>query len=245
MSRKRVNILGTWFDHVTRTEAVDRIVGYLKTCSKASVFTPNPEIVIEAYRDQEFQKVLNKSEMTIPDGIGVIIGAKLIGHPLIERVAGYDTLLDVFAKIENEPYKVFFLGSGPGVADEAKDKILDRYPNLNIVGTHDGYFRDDDTVIEYINSYEPDMLLVGLGAPKQEKWIAKYRDRLTATVLYGCGGSLDGFSGRVPRAPEIYIKLNLEWFHRLISQPTRAKRMLRLPLFLVKMMIEGRRYPQE
>ena len=183
--------------------------------------------------------------MTIPDGIGIIIGSKIIGRPLPERVAGFDTLLDLFAVIENTDLRVFFLGSGPGVAEEAKDKILDRFPNLNIVGTHDGYFKDDEVVIDYINGFEPDLLLVGLGAPKQEKWIDRNRHKVTASVLYGCGGSLDGFSGRVPRAPEIFIRLNLEWFHRLISQPSRWRRMLRLPLFLIKMLAEGRSYPQE
>lgn len=245
MSMKKINILGTRFDYLTRAEAVDRIVAYLQSGNKASVFTPNPEIVIEAYRDAEFQEVLNKSEMTIPDGIGVVIGSRIIGRPLPERVAGYDTLIDVFGAIENSALKVFFLGSGPGVADEAKNKMLDRYPNLNIVGTHDGYFKQDDKVIDYINSFEPDMLLVGLGAPKQEKWIASNRDRLCATVLFGCGGALDGFSGRVERAPDIFIRLNLEWFYRLVSQPSRWRRMMRLPLFLMKMIVEGRRYPQE
>ena len=245
MSLKRVNILGTRFHCLTRTEAVDRIADYLQSRNKASVFTPNPEIVIEACNNPEFEQILNKSELLLADGIGVIVGAKIIGHPLPERVAGYDTLLDLFSKIEQTDLKVFFLGSGPGVAAEAREKILDRNPNLNIVGVHDGYFKDDDQVIDYINGFEPDLLLVGLGAPKQEYWIHKNRERLTASVLYGCGGSLDGFSGRVPRSPDIFIKLNLEWFHRLISQPTRAKRMLRLPLFLVKIIISGRKYSQE
>lgn len=245
MRPNKINILGTRFDYVTRAEAVDRIVGYLQSRSKASVFTPNPEIVIEAYKDTKFQEVLNRSELTIPDGIGVIIGSKIIGHALPERVAGYDTLLAVFDRIQQSELKVFFLGSGPGVAEEAKDKILDRYPNLNIVGVHDGYFKEDEQMIELINQTEPDLLLVGLGAPKQELWIDQYRERIKASVFYGCGGSLDGFSGRVPRAPEVYIKLNLEWFYRLISEPSRAKRMLRLPFFIIKMIIEGRRYPQE
>ena len=245
MRWKKINILGTRFDYVTRAEAVDRIVDHLQSRNKASVFTPNPEIVIEAYKDAEFQEVLNRSELTIPDGIGVIIGSKIIGHALPERVAGYDTLLAVFDRIQQTELKVFFLGSGPGVAEEAKDKILDRYPNLNIVGVHDGYFKDDQAMVELINKSQPDLLLVGLGAPKQEMWIDANREQLNATVFYGCGGSLDGFSGRVPRAPELYIKLNLEWFYRLISEPSRAKRMLRLPLFIIKMIVEGRRYPQE
>ena len=245
MSLKRVNILGTRFHCLTRTEAVDRIAEHLQSCSKASVFTPNPEIVIEACNNPEFESILNNSELVLADGIGVVIGSRIIGHPLPERVAGYDTLLALFNKIEQTDLKVFFLGSGPGVAEEAKEKILDRNPNLNIVGVHDGYFKEDDQVIDYINSFEPDLLLVGLGAPKQEYWIHKNREKIKATVLYGCGGSLDGFSGRVPRSPDIYIKLNLEWFHRLITQPTRAKRMLRLPLFLFKLMINGRKYSQE
>lgn len=245
MTRKRVNILGTRFDHVTRTEAVDRIATWLQTGSKASVFTPNPEIVIEAYRDRAFQDILNNSALTVPDGIGVVIGSKIIGHPLPERVAGYDTLLDLFAKIQDTDLKVFFLGAGPGVAEEAREKLGLKYPKLNIVGVHDGYFEDDDKVIDYINSFKPDLLLVGLGAPKQEKWIAANKDRVSASVLYGCGGSLDGFSGRVKRSPDIFIRLNLEWFYRMLSEPQRWRRQLRLPLFLIKMVTEGKKYPQE
>lgn len=245
MKRERVNILGTQFDKVTRTEAVERIVGYLTSGTKASVFTPNPEIVIEAYRDPLFQQVLNESEMVIPDGIGIIIGSKIIRQPLPERVAGYDTLLDVFAAIEDTHLKVFFLGSAPGVAEAARRELKKKHPGLDIVGVHDGYFDSDQKVIDAINADAPDLLLVGLGAPKQEYWIQKNREKVNATVLYGCGGSLDGFSGKVQRSPEIFISLNLEWFHRLITQPSRWRRMLRLPLFIYRMILEGRKYEQE
>ena len=242
MTDRKINVLGTMFNDLTRSEAVERIVGYLQSGTKASVFTPNPEIVIEAYNNPEFQEVLNKSELTIPDGIGVIIGSRMIGKPLKERVAGFDTIQHVFAAIENTDLRVFFLGAGPGVTDEARNKMLDRYPNLNIVGVQDGYFKEDGPVIERINELKPDLLLVGLGCPKQEFWISENRDKVTASVLMGCGGSFDAMSGKVKRAPDLFIRLNLEWFYRLISQPTRARRMLRLPLFIWKVLLEGRRY---
>lgn len=245
MMNQRVNVLGTYFNNVTRAEAVKQIVECLQSASKASVFTPNPEIVMEAYNNSKYQQVLNRSEMTIPDGIGVVIGAKMIGHPLKERTAGFDTIQDVFATIEGTGLKVFFLGAGPGVAEIAKEKMVEKFPKLNIVGCHDGYFKDDQKVIDYVNSCKPDLLLVGLGFPRQEFWIDQHREALTASVLVGCGGSLDAMSGKVKRAPEFFIRLNLEWFYRLISQPTRAKRMLKLPLFLLKVIFEGRKYGQE
>lgn len=242
LNKKKINILGTMFHNVTRSEAATFIVESLQGQEKASVFTPNPEIVIEAYKDRQLQKILNESSMVVPDGIGVVIGSKIIGEPLAERVAGYDLLQEVFKQIADQSLTVYFFGAGKGVAELAKDKMMEKYPGLSIVGVHHGYFESDEEVIKAINALKPDLLLVGLGAPKQELWIRKNMDQIKAKVFFGCGGSFDAMSGVVKRAPALFIKLNLEWFYRLLKQPTRAKRMLRLPLFLIKMIIEGRRY---
>lgn len=242
LNKEKINILGTKFHDVTRSEAATFIVESLQRQEKASVFTPNPEIVMEAYHDYEVKTILNEAEMLIPDGIGVVIGSRIIGKPLHERVAGYDLLQEVFRQIADTGLTVYFFGAGKGVAELAKEKMEAKYPGLKIAGVHHGYFNSDEEVVDAINEVKPDLLLVGLGAPKQEKWINNNRDRIHAKVFFGCGGSFDGMSGVVKRAPNIFIKLNLEWFHRLITQPRRAKRMLRLPVFLFKMLIEGRRY---
>jgi N-acetylglucosaminyldiphosphoundecaprenol N-acetyl-beta-D-mannosaminyltransferase len=241
-NKKTVNILGTKFHYVTRSEAATFIVKCLQERKKASVFTPNPEIVIEAYHDTRLQTILNNSELVVPDGIGVVIASKILSQPLPERVAGYDLVQEVFRQIEHKEIKVYFLGAGQGVAELAKRKMEEKYTNLKIVGVHNGYFDNDEDIIKLINAAKPDFLLVGLGAPKQEYWIESNRDQLHASVLMGVGGSFDGMSGKVKRAPDFFIKLGLEWFYRLISQPTRAKRMLRLPVFLLKVIIEGKKY---
>ncbi|MDF1615954.1 WecB/TagA/CpsF family glycosyltransferase [Petrocella sp. FN5] len=241
-NRRTINILGTKFHHVTRSEAAAFIVKCLQERKKASVFTPNPEIVMEAYHDTKLQAVLNDSELVVPDGIGVVIASKILGQPLPERVAGYDLVQEVFRQIENKEVSVYFLGAGQGVAELAKEKMLDKYSNLKIVGVHNGFFDHDQDIVERINATDPDFLLVGLGAPKQEYWIKNNRDRLKANVLMGVGGSFDGMSGKVRRAPKLFIKLGLEWFYRLITQPTRAKRMLKLPIFMFKVIVEGKKY---
>jgi len=241
-NNKTINILGTKFHHVTRAEAAAFIVKCLQERKKASVFTPNPEIVMEAYHDPRLQTILNESALVVPDGIGIVIASRLLGHPLPERVAGYDLVQEVFRQIEHMEINVYFLGAGQGVAELAKRKMEEKYTNLKIVGVHNGYFDHDQSIVERINAAKPDFLLVGLGAPKQEYWIEKNRDQLEARVLMGVGGSFDGMSGKVKRAPNFFIKLGLEWFYRLITQPTRAKRMLRLPVFLLKVIMEGKKY---
>lgn len=128
---------------------------------------------------------------------------------------------------------LFLLGSKPGVADSAADKLRIRYPGLRIVGTHDGYFKEDAPVIEMIRSSGADVVFVCLGAPKQEKWMMKNGEATGAHLLMGLGGCLDVFSGNVQRAPEAFQKLGLEWFYRLLKNPSRIGRMMRLPLFLV------------
>jgi N-acetylglucosaminyldiphosphoundecaprenol N-acetyl-beta-D-mannosaminyltransferase len=128
---------------------------------------------------------------------------------------------------------VFLFGAKPGVADLAAEKLRERFPGLIIAGTANGYFTDDAPIIEQINAAKPDLLLVGLGAPKQELWMQKNSARLDVRLMIGCGGSLDGFAGTVQRAPEAWQRANLEWLYRLIQEPRRFWRMMRLPLFLL------------
>lgn len=240
--RNIVNLLGVNFDNVTMDEAVDIGFSLLDQEAKSSIYTPNPEIVMAAYEDRTLQKRLNEAALVIPDGIGDIIGSRIIGKPLKERVAGFDFAKNLFAKMEGTDKTVFFYGSKPGIAKEAALAIKNSYKHLNIVGTYHGYEKDMSKVIDAINRVKPDLLLVGLGAPRQEAWIANYMDDVDAKVFIGVGGALDGYSGHLKRAPEVFIKLNLEWFYRLITQPTRWRRMLQLPRFIIKMLIEGRRY---
>lgn len=202
------------------------------------IFTPNPEFVMLALKDAKFMQILNESDLNIADGIGVVIGSKMLGTPLRERVAGYDLTQRIFSVIKNTKKTVYFLGSSEENVKKAKENMEKKYRGLKIIGYHNGYFTDeqDNIIIEEINSLKPDLILVGLGCPRQEKWIYENREKINTKVMIGVGGSFDVMSGNVKRAPKIFIKLNLEWFYRLITQPTRFKRMLKLPLFILEIL---------
>lgn len=233
---EKVNILGVPFVNVSPEGAVDKICEYLNSDGKHIVFTPNPEMVMLAQKDSGFNEILNKSDMNIPDGIGIIYASKIKGHPIKQRVAGYDTVQSVFEKIKDTDKTVYFFGGSPGVTDAAKAEMEKLHKGLKIVGCANGYFDEqrEKEIIAEINEKAPDLLLVGIGFPKQEKWIYDNLAGLNVRVAIGVGGSFDVMSGRVKRAPDIFIKLGLEWFHRLITQPSRFVRMLQLPLFMLK-----------
>lgn len=226
-----ISILGVKIHVLTMNQAVSTVKEWLKGEKKRIIYTVNPEIIMLAKEDADFCRMINQADMVTADGIGVVIASKKIGKPLPERVAGYDLQLRMF---EETDASYFFLGAAEGVAEEAARKIMQKYPKAKVLGTRNGYFKDFEEVLEEINSLRPDVLLVGLGAKKQEELIAKYKDRIHAKIFIGVGGSFDGFSGKVKRAPEFFIRLHLEWFYRLLKQPSRWKRMLKLPLFLVE-----------
>ena len=233
-------VLGVKFNNITHTEAVSLLECFLEEDKCHSVYTPNPEIVMAARKDPEFMEILNSADLVVPDGIGVVIGSKFTENKLKERVAGYDLVQGLFNKIKNKSYTVYFLGGAPNVALEAKSKMENLHKGLKIIGVHDGYFNQEQEklIINDIKNKKPDILLVGLGAPKQEKWIFKYQKELPVKICIGVGGSFDGMSGKVKRAPKIFIKFGLEWFFRLLRQPTRFFRMLKLPLFLLVVLKE-------
>ena len=234
----KVDILGVPFANVSPSEAVDIIRSYLDGEDKHMVFTPNPEMVMLAQKDAEFNRILNGSDMNIPDGIGIIYASRIKKHPIKERVAGYDTVQAVFERIKDKDRSVYFFGGAPGVTDTARREMEERHKGLKIAGCANGYFDEkrEREIIDEINALSPDLLLVGTGFPKQEKWIYSHLPELNVKTAIGVGGSFDVMSGRVKRAPDIFIKLGLEWFHRLITQPSRFVRMLQLPLFMIKVM---------
>ncbi|WP_250277928.1 WecB/TagA/CpsF family glycosyltransferase [[Clostridium] colinum] len=238
MSSTICNILGVPINNITLNEALNLVLLFLENDEKKLIFTPNPEFIMNALQDDEFMDILNKSNLNIPDGIGVVIGGKMLGYNIRKRVAGFDLIQNIFSKIKNTDKTVYFLGANEETINLAKEKMEQKYKGLKIVGVHNGYFteEEDKIIIHNINKLNPDLLLVGLGSPRQEKWIYKNKDLLNVKVMIGVGGSFDVMSGNVKRAPKIFIKLNLEWFYRLITQPTRFKRMLKLPLFIIEVL---------
>ena len=230
---ERTEILGVEFDNVTLDEAADRAIALMDQDGPHLVATPNPEIVQLARRDPEVGRVLSDADLVIPDGVGVVYAAKILGRPLKGRVPGIEFAAALMARMAGKGKRLFLLGAKPGVAELAAANLAVEYPGLVVCGTHDGYFQEDAPVAETIRRARADVVFVCLGAPKQEMWIARNGADTGARLLVGLGGSLDVFAGQVKRAPKAFQKLGLEWFYRLCRQPSRIGRMAKLPLFLV------------
>lgn len=230
----KINVLGIDFDNVNMQEAVEKCKVFLSGDTSNLIVTPNPEIVMAAKDNEEFKNIINHAALVIPDGIGVVKGASILGTPLKERVAGFDLISNLLELYKNGEHTFYFWGSKPGIAELAKQKLEEKYPNIKIIGVDDGYFDDNKKrkIIENIRTLKPDILLVGTGAPKQEKIINELLDEKVFKIGIGCGGSLDVLSGTVKRAPKIFIKLHMEWAWRLLKQPSRIGRMMVLPKFL-------------
>lgn len=230
----KINVLGIKFDALDAGQALEQGTLLLDQPGFHYVVTPNPEFILAAEKDAEFRQVLNSAHLVLPDGIGVIYSAKLLGTPLKGRVPGIEFAQGMLAELDRRGGRLFLLGAKPGVAEQAGKNICAQHPNIVLCGTHDGYFKEDEPVVEQIRAAQPDLLFVCLGAPRQEKWMAQFGPVTGARLAAGLGGSLDVFAGTVQRAPRLWQKLNLEWAYRLMKEPKRIGRMAKLPLVLVK-----------
>lgn len=246
----KISIMDVRINNVTMEEVLSAIEDKIKNKEKYIIYTPNTEIIMMCQKDEEFLKYMNQSDINIPDGIGLIYAAKIKKLPLKEKVAGYDLSVNMLKLADKKGLKLYAVGGKPGVAEAAMNKVHEEYPNINIVGYHHGYFKgahlgkggDDEElrVIEEINAAEPDILFVGFGAKKQEQWIKYNKDKLNAKILIGNGGTIDGLAGNVKRAPDIFIRLGLEWLYRLIKEPSRINRQIVLPIFMIKVIFGGK-----
>ena len=230
---KTASILGVQFHAVTKKQAVELAMSKLRARQKGYVVTPNPEIVDLCRRDPEFMGIVNHAALVLPDGIGVVKGAAMLGTPLKEKTPGIEFAAGLMEKMAERGRSLYLLGAKPGVADMAAERLQKQYPGLKIAGTHDGYFKEDAPVVEAIRESGADCVFVCLGAPKQELWMARNGPATGAHLLCGLGGSLDVFAGTVERAPKFWSDHGLEWFYRLCKEPKRIGRMMKLPLFLV------------
>ncbi|MDN7241599.1 WecB/TagA/CpsF family glycosyltransferase [Planococcus sp. N028] len=235
MAHEKLNVVGIPIDNLKREKFLNLVYQELEQKQKnIFIVTANPEIIMNAKKSSSYREALLQADFIIPDGTGIIKASNILGHPLQEKITGYD-LVHTFLSYASENRKsVYFYGAKEGIAVEAITKAKELYPNLQVAGTKNGYAGLGKEVAEEIASAKPDFVFVGLGAPLQEKWIASYRHLFPHSVLMGVGGSFDVLSGNVKRAPQFWLNRNLEWFHRLITQPTRGKRMLKLPMFVAE-----------
>ena len=229
----RTEIMGVGFDDLTLDEAAEAAAGMIEAGGFHYVVTPNPELVDRARREEPFRQALNGADLVLPDGIGVVYAAKLLGRPLKGRCPGIDFAGKLMERMAKTGLRLYLLGAKPGVAEAAAARLEAKYPGLVICGTHDGYFKEDGPVVEAVRAAEADLVFVCLGAPKQEYWMVKNGPATGARLMAGLGGSLDVFAGVVERAPESWQRLGLEWLYRLTKEPKRIGRMARLPLFLL------------
>lgn len=232
----KVDILGVPVDALTMGEAIQRIDGYVAARQPALVATANAEMIMRATHDQELLRILQGAALVTPDGAGTVWAAHRLGQAMPERVAGYDLAQELMRAAPQKHYRFFFFGSAPGVAEKAKQKAERLYPGIEIVGTRDGYFTvaDEPAILAQIKEAKPDILLVALGVPKQEKWLARHQDALGVPVSIGVGGTFDVMAGVMKRAPRWMQRAKLEWLFRGLMQPKRAGRLLALPKFVFK-----------
>lgn len=232
----KAEILGVKVDSMTMAQTVAQIESLIKLKKNSLIATANAEMLMMATQDEELRKILNSAEIVTADGAGTVWAAHKLGYEMPERVAGYDLVQELMKISPAKSYKIFLFGAAPGIADKAKLKAEEMYSGVKIVGTRNGYFSENDEIeiIEQIKNAQPDILLVALGVPKQEKWLFKNKDKLNVPVSIGVGGSFDVMAGIVKRAPVWMQKAKLEWLFRAMLQPSRAGRLTALPKFVFK-----------
>ena len=251
----KLSIMGVRINNITMNEVMDIIKTKISNNKQYIIYTPNTEFVMMCQKDDEFMELMNNSDINIPDGIGLIYASKIKKHPLKEKVAGFDLSVNLLKLANENSLKLFVVGGKPGVAEKAMENVHEKYPNIDIVGIQHGYFKgthlgkngheEELKVLENINKAEPHILFVGFGAKKQEQWIEYNKDKIIAKIIIGNGGTLDGLAGNVKRAPEIFIKLGLEWFYRLMKEPKRITRQILLPIFMFKILFGNKNIVKE
>ena len=227
----------------TMDEAVTKLTQDTLRQKRNFVVTANAEIIMMAQGDKEYKTLLAETaDLILPDGAGTVWAGNYLGYTIPERVAGYDLYLRLLEEAAKNNIPVYFFGGKPGIAEEAAEEGKHRWPGLNVAGCRNGYFsaEEEPGIIEDINRSGAAMLFAALGAPKQEKWLAKYREQLGPCLLMGIGGSFDVLAGKVQRAPKWMQDAKLEWLFRLMKQPSRFGRMLALPKFVFAVRDEKR-----
>lgn len=232
----RIHIMGVGFDPVSPKQALDRVSLFLREDKARTVVTPNPEMLTEAAKNSDLNLALNRADLVLADGIGVIYAAKILGEPLKERVTGVDLMGEILDLLARTGKSYYLLGAKEGHAEKAVENIARKYKGARCAGYQHGYFseKEESRILDQINDARPDIIFVGLGSPRQEIWAEKNRRFLHTKLIMCIGGAIDVFSGKVQRAPKWVSKIGFEWLYRAVKQPSRFKRIAKLPPFLFK-----------
>ena len=230
MTAPRVRLFGIDLDNLTIEEAVERIIrDYAAVRERAMVTTPNVDVAVQLDRNSQLREDYSRASMVLADGAPIILASRLLGAPLKERVAGSDIFPLLCGKARDRGLRVMLIGGGEGVAQKAAENLSSRYPGLDIVAHtpssgFDSKPDECDRIVELINELRPHLLFLGVGTPRQERWIARYQERYCPCVSIGVGASLDFEAGRIRRAPLLMRKTGLEWLFRLLREPRRLYR---------------------
>jgi N-acetylglucosaminyldiphosphoundecaprenol N-acetyl-beta-D-mannosaminyltransferase len=234
MYKEIVKILDIPFVNIKFDEMVDETVQRIIESKKTFIVTANPEIVMYAKRNDLYKKSLLIADYIVPDGFGILLGAKILGSPMHERVTGYDLTIKLLELANEKEWRIYLLGGTDDTNEKAASNMLLKYPRIKLVGRHHGFFdKNEEKIIEEIQAAKPDIVLAAMGFPKQEQWISSHLRLFEKGIFIGVGGTIDVLAGTVQRAPLFWRKSNLEWLYRLLKQPSRWKRMLFLPLFVI------------
>lgn len=239
----RVEILGIGVDQVTMEEALGRITRFIEGGVPRMVVTADSSGIVAAQTDIPWRDILLKADLVTPDSAGIVWASRKVGSPIRERVSGIDLVERICQLSSIKGWRLYFLGAAPGIADKAADQMRLKYPGVNIVGTHDGYFpkSDEFSVVAEVRRASPDVVFVAMGIPKQEKFIAEHLYEMGAKVAMGVGGSFDVLSGTVKRAPKLIQRFRLEWLWRWVLRPSKWRKNILLPKFWWMVMTSGKR----
>lgn len=235
MEKNVVEIFNIPFVNSKKEDILNTLEKRVSQNMKTYVVTANAEIVMYAKENIPYFNIISKADYIVPDGIGVVKGAKILNKEIKERVPGIELMVDLLKIANKLNQKVYFYGAKNEIVCEMIKKIKTDYPNINIVGYKNGYINDENNeVTDEIINLKPDYVFVAKGAPLQDEWINKVIQKTDRGIFMGVGGSFDVLSGVVKRAPKVWRKLNLEWLYRVAGDPKRWKRSMALPKFVLE-----------
>ncbi|HRZ28736.1 MAG TPA: WecB/TagA/CpsF family glycosyltransferase [Spirochaetota bacterium] len=230
-----VNVMGIGIDNLTRNQAVVKVMKMIEEGGTHHIITLNPYKIQRLKSNGDLKIISSKADMHIASGAGIQWAARMLRTPIAERVSVLSLMMDLVRIAEIKEYSIFLVGGRPEVTEKAFSNIRKSFPKIRIVGRHGGYFSEEreKSVIEAMRKSEADIVFVGLGFPREDKWIHSIKNEFKNTVFIGVGGSIDVLSGDIRKAPPFFMERGLDWFYRIITQPWRVGRLLRVGIFFL------------